>query len=66
MLPAAVVVVRYFMMSWSLEDPARAQGLVAEKKNALAREGDEIRQNAQAFFDEFSKERPEFTKAASA
>lgn len=54
------------LLHWSLEEPAKAEGSVEEKKNAFARVRDSIREKVQDFYNEISKDHPELTKAASA
>jgi arsenate reductase len=55
-----------YLLHWSLEEPANAQGSTQEKKIAFARVRDDIRQKVQSFFDEFCKDHPGFAKTASA
>ena len=55
-----------YLLHWSMEEPAKAQGSAKEKKNAFCRVRDDIRQKVQGFFDEFNKQHPGLAKAASA
>ena len=54
------------LLHWSLEEPAKAPGSTAEKKSAFARVRDHIRLKVEEFYEKFSKEHPEFSRAASA
>jgi arsenate reductase len=55
-----------YLLHWSLEEPAKAQGSTLEKKNTFCRVRDQIRQNVQIFFEDFSKQHPGFAKTANA